>query len=491
MSFIYTNWTKKTPKTPLRDLDRFRVSSIQRDSDYKKFLHSINVMDGTRFYWPVISLVFCWSHPPDIKKKILKELLLRGVDMDDHGACGLTPFHVLLLTVAHGMETIDMLRFWIEKGCDVHKKVFLVNEEEIAIHPLDFYKRALLMRKLLPPVAAAAAAAAATTTTANQDVLRYLERLYGPTRDDDIDRLVVQWKLPYPLSDEDVLTRSRFLREHRDLIETARVLAIRGRDRRVDDIYMNSSFYDNDEFMDYEFVHYYDESSKRRFFFHKTMIPSMLKTGSNPYTKIPIPHKILERWFDEMSERPRVHQLVTLTETIDDDNSDINTAATLRSRLDAGYYFLSNLISPSHPYTNVYNIACMEEYKIRHISIMLTKSPFRYKDFTRVFDAKRDHHRLFLQSCLALLMTPNPTNFLHHVHFVLEECLFDFSMADQVSRLCSHYNVVFNKQSFRTASDTIYELSEILSERLGFYDETGFRNLWNRVVCYHDLRIAH
>lgn len=492
---IYLNWLKKTPKNPRKELIVFK-NSVKRDLEFKKFINSIDIND-IREYWSIISVICCWKCSLEVKKAVIKDMIMYGTDIDIHGTCGLNCLHILILKIFFGttkQEDIELFLHLVEKGADVHKKAFF-NPSLSCVNVIMMTCLELLHLLLLDPNPSWISLLPKQVSIgshANKNELHrfiyFLEMIFHQnhtiTMDTsepfEIDNLVVKWKLPYPLTDKEVVARIQILDKYKNYID-------------IDDIktrmsikpegeYMDSLLFGKEEFMLYEYVHYTDEVCNKTFYFHKKMLPSIWKHRHNPYTRKEIPSCVLNEWYEQISNRPIIYEMTTLEETIH--NNNLTTSSY--SMIEEAYYFLHSLVLLSHPYTNVLDIKNFTPPQFVHLSKMLMTPPFRLLKFSHIQLHQRNIKELFIKIIFEHVMKQN-TNTIHHLHFAMEECIQDFSMTEHIREWCQRYKIKFTKNSMFLVCNNIPDVNELLLERIGTFDDNSFMTIWLRLCKYKDL----
>jgi hypothetical protein len=485
---IYLNWLKKPPKNPVKELAVFK-NSVKRDQEFQKFIHSIDIND-IREYWSIVSVICCWSCSLEVKKTVIKDLVMYGADIDIHGTCGLNCLHILILKIFFGttkQEDIELFTHLVEKGADVHKKAFF-NPSIPFINIITMSCVELvhvLLRDPNPGWISLLPKQVAIGKYATANELHWLTRFLDPQDGDEafeIDRLIVQWKLPYPLPNKEVLARVAILNKYKDYIDIDDMRTTLATIKPEGE-YLDSLMCGKDEFMLYEYVNYTDETCDKTFYFHKKMLPSIWKHKHNPYTRKEIPSTILNEWYEQISHRPIIYEMTTLEETIKNSNS----IRSLRSNpIEDAYYFLHTLVLISHPYTNVLDIKNFTPPQFVHLSKMLVSSPFRLSRFSEIHLRQQDMKEAFIKIIFAYVMKEN-TNAVHNLHFALEECIQDFRMTDHIREWCTNHNIKFTKNSMFSVCDHIPDVNDLLLERIGTFDDNSFMTIWLRLCKYKDL----
>jgi len=496
---LYAKWMKKTPQNPKDDIMHLR-NTAKKQSDVQKFLNSLD-MNGMRENLNIISLVFSWKCDAKKKKEMIDELILMGVDMDCLGISGLNPLHFLLVKIVFGNTKVEdetLLYYLIKKGINWKKKAILPplfwKNKILLLKPFEFYQFLLsscennrYFLQLFPKYVELGQ----KQLTSSLPFLQLLEEgpLYIPTeipmKDYEMEYWTVRWKLPFQLSPLEIKKRLDQLSNNWKHIDIEKVKEIRENLLQSKGIYLNSLLEEASEFHYYEYVQYVDVESNRQYFFHKRMLPSLWKSSHNPLTGRKIPFPVLKNWLQKLDTEPFIHDIVTLSDMILKlDNQSVKE----EDGVEDAYYFFYNLIVPSHPYTNIYNIKDFNHAQIRHLSDVLSRPPFRLLKFNEVFHNKEieSSHFLFLKCVFNYIMNPKTKNqnIIHHLHFALEECLQDFSLMEQIKSQCDIYNISFHQNSFELACDSVPEINDLLVERHGFWEKRSLKVLWNRLIGY-------
>ena len=484
---LYAEWMKKMPKDALQDLTHLRDCGKPLEKKY--FINSIDA-NGIREKWNIMSLVVCWDCPLRTKQKILREMILMGVDMDVQGLCGLNPLHVLILRVVfdHNKDDQQLLYHLIRSGADYNAKAFL-SQDDMVYSPfalLDFvlHHPQNKWHRWMPRCHGRLVPAPFSDIEPTWKLLRILnEPMSVPIPLSELDHVErdmmrIRFKIPPHLSDREILNRARFAWQHKEHIHYEDVNNERRRQFDPSAVYLNSCFLEESEFLPVEFVRL--EEGGRPFYFHRKMLPSIWKSHRNPFTCNPIPYTVLSQWYDEHSQLPFVYDITTLQESMCEDGF-FGTNPTSDKIQDA-YYYLYTLVMHSHPYSNIYTIATFSLPQLWHLCTFLMDHPFRIQRFQTILHI-RDVVKAkmsFLSACFHLLQKGN---FLHNLHFALEECLLDFQMTEQCRQICKSNGIVFNHDAYQCTM----ELYEMIMERVGIMDENSFQVVWRRLCSFHQI----
>lgn len=491
---IYLNWLKKPPKNPIKELAVFK-NSVKRGQEFQKFIHSIDIND-IREYWTIISVICCWSCSLEMKKAVIKDMVMYGTDIDIHGTCGLNCLHILIIKIFFGVtkqEDIELFIHLVEKGADINKKAFF-NPSIPFINVLTMTCLELVNVLLLDPdpswislLPKQVCIGKHATKNELHRLLRFIEMMFHRTTQYgyepfEIDSLIVKWKLPYPLTDKEVLTRINILDKYKEYIDIEDIKT-RLATIKPEGEYVDSLWYGKDEFMLYEYVNYTDETCNKTFYFHKKMLPSIWKHKHNPYTRKEIPLAILNEWYEQISHRPIIYEMTTLEETIQNNNV---TRSLHYNVIEDAYYFLHSLVLLSHPYTNVLDIKNFTPPQFVHLSKMLISPPFRLSRFSEIHLQQQNIKEVFVKIIFAYVMKQN-TNAVHNLHFALEECIQDFRMTEYIQEWCTKCNIKFTKNSMFSVCNNIPDVNELLLERIGTFDDNSFMTIWLRLCKYKDV----
>lgn len=495
---LYESWMKKTPKNPRVDLSEFK-NSKKSVSEWKNLLNSTDI-NGIRQRWNILSLVCCWDCPLQVKKEIIKELILMGVDMDIQGLSGLGPIHVLVIKIVWGEDQKndeELLHEFIKKGVNYHAKCFLSFGESMVYSPYQLLQLLLLekdqkrWRRYIPKYTKLSSTGTSADISSTCKMLRLLNEPmsvgFSIQDMDDFQRdvIMVRFKIPSCLSHQEIAKRAAVAWKYRDHIDYEQAKQERMKHFHDTAIYINSCFMDVAEFMPFEFVRL--EEDGKQFYFHKKMLPSIWRSSMNPFTRKNIPFSTLSQWYEE-SVSPFIYEITTLEQSMKEDGFFGSNPLSLDHQ--EGFFYLHTLLVHSHPYSNVYNIYEFTLPQLWHLCTFLANAPFRFQCFQRILHMRDSHQakRLFLQHCFHLM---EKGNFLHNLHFALEECLLDFQMTERFLVLCKKEGILFHRNSLFSACHMIVELYEMLLERVGVFDDHSFNILWRRLCNYHDMTIDY
>lgn len=473
---LYDKWLKKKPIDPISDLMELK----KKPREKKKFLSSLD-QDSVRHDWNIFSVVLCWDCSSQVKKKIIRELVLAGGDLNAHGFLGITPLHTILLRVVYCNEKPEMFTFLLKCGLDWSARAFFnpkfQTDTESVMTPLDFFNHIqknsetvglLSTTKLSDP-------------KENLDTIRQITEFFENPEESYLEHDVKlsRYKLMDTLGLEEVRKRVRLIQQFHDYID---FLAVKRERNRLffmsgqEAVYLNGLFYDKEEFMPYEYLTYLD--GHKRFYFHKNFVTTLFRTGINPLTNVPIPPITLCRWFDELQQSSYSHGIFTLEDAFQDPQ-DTGSAS------DQIYYYLYNHVVESHPYNNIFELSRFTNEEINCIAHYLTQPPFRCRVFAFIDQCEKNKKDVFARYCLSYMMENRKNNFISSLHFALEETIQDLKMLTRFRLLCQEKNIPFQTKSFNEACSTIFEIYEMLLERTGMFDNLTFKTIWNRLVHYH------
>lgn len=473
---LYDKWLKKEPINPLYDFMEFK----KNPREFKKFLSCLN-HDSIKEDWNIFSIILCWDCPNEKKKEVIKEIVLAGGDMNIHGHLGITALHTLLIRIMYCSEDLEMFIHLLKIGLNIKSLAFINPrfdiEQKCAYTPLEFIyfiKENYEIISLLSN---------SISKHNHNDI--YIEKLItffsNPEESFlEYDIKLHNYKLCNNLYLDEVKNRVRFIQRYKNDIDFEEIRKKRKeiyfKESDDNDVYVNGLLADVNEFMPYEFLNYKDGA--KYFYFHKNVVHSIFKRGINPLTNIVIPREILSKWYDDLQNDLYCPGISTLEDILFPNIQPI-------SEDDEVIYYIYDNILHSHPYNNVIHISKFTIDEIRYISFFLTQPPFRYKMFLEQIRTKHN----FTNICLSYLMENKNNNFIHHFHFALEETIQDLKMLKKFKSICEKNNISFEKKNFDHVCKNIYEIYDLLFERIGLFDNFSFRTIWNRLV-YYDNHIS-
>lgn len=472
---LYEKWLKKKPTDPISDL----IGLKKKPREKKKFLLSLD-QDSLRQDWNIFSVVLCWDCEDLEKKKIIRELVLMGGDLNAHGFNGITPLHTLLLRIVYCNENLEMFTFLLKCGLDCNAKAFFDpkfrTDTKSVFTPLEFIDYIQQNHDVVRLLSTMKISA-----QKNMETIQHIKRFFENPEDSYLEHDVKlsKYKLPDNLSLEEIRKRVRLIRQHNNHIDHDMVRHARNKlylGENEDTVYLNGLFYDKEEFMPYEYLKYRD--GKKDFCFHKNFITLLFRTGINPLTNVPIPSKTLSQWFDELQQTSYSIGIFTLQDAFQESQDQ-------GLPYDHIYYYLYNHIVESHPYNNIFEMSKFTDKEIICIAHLLTQSPFRCRMFSSIDQFETNKKNVFAHLCLSYLMDNKRNNFVSSLHFALEETIQDLKMLSRFKQLCKEKNIPFQSKSFNEACSTIYEIYEMLFERIGMFDNLAFKTIWNRLVHYY------
>ena len=510
---MLNHWFHEIPSDPLHDLQK--VSGVVNKEHVNKIINGIDTRSNRPLHWNPLQVVLTWTDRVQMML-VLEELVLMGADINGLGLCGLNPLHIIILLLFFRKNRNDaiLLEWWMSKGVDVHKYsvLFDIRQKKYRIlSPLDMIVGlSSNTLSINPSVYLPAHCSPRKKPFANKRGLGKLLGLflcYGATSSepcpllDEIkaswtstmpfstvdylhDYVKVRFKLPLELKGNDIRNRLRFLQRYAPHVDHDEI--VRHRKRRWEEeaaTYSNPNFEDAAEFMPYEYVGYRDPRNKQ-YNFHKTMVPSILQSKVNPFTRENIPAPVLRQWFHELSQRPYTfQQLCILREVVLTDGLvmwDKNDASEdLRNNF--ALHFIHAVLYHNFPYTNILHVVTLSPPKIVYLCHALSQEPYL---LTHYVPCPHSHPlSYFAERTISYIM--KDTFPIDVLHFGVEDGLQDISCHDLVKTILDKSTLTF-QDSFLNVIMTLPEVGDVIRDRLGYVHLGYFQEIWQRLVAIHN-----
>jgi len=501
-------WFLHIPTEPLADLRRAAEDTGSRMAD--------TITPPRR--WNLLQAAFSWGDK-HVTKPVVEELVLMGVDINTRVMCGLNALHMIILLLFARRDVgydSGMLEWWISKGADVAVMAVIYDIQQRryrVLSPLDMvlalYARDLVV--FLPDYLPACTRYAPANPTRKKSVYKqevkkliWLLLCGGATTSiktrelDEVRAAMSAHKLPsYPFLTDYLKTRLKFpesltATEVRRRIHYLRVfssfpvdvsgIADLRRDRFLsgrEEDYYNPEFEEAGEFMPYEYMGYKD-SQGRTFHFHKSMVPAMFRTATNPFTREPIPQETLRGWLDRMNGFPRAF---LLRDSLTDHGLLLwdATATATATATRHGFDFLYEVLSPHFPYTNVAHVQSLSIKEVAYLCSVLSGEPYSLTGFGR-YEGAPDVVDFFQQTAFGHLM--NPRSALEVFHFGLEDAYQDIRCYHLIKKVMPE--VVSFRDSFLVVVTIAPEVGDVIRDRVGYVHLGYFHEIWRRVATIHE-----
>lgn len=485
-----------------------------------KIVNGIDARSNRPVLWSPLQLAVTWTDETTIVA-VTEELVLMGADMNGVTLCGLNALHILILLLffrRSQRHDARMLEWWMSKGVDVHAHSVLFDQrqkEYRILSPLDIiislYSKTLHLEPSLYLPAYCGPKKRASVPKRQLKKLLGLLVCYGarssepcPLLDEVMvtlprlpfrsltflrDYLEVRLKLPLHLSSTDMRERLNFLHRWGRFADHDEIVRCRGsryypKTPETESIYNNPNFEPDSEFMPYEYLGYVD-THRRHYFFHKTMVPSILRSGENPFTRETIPVVTLRQWFQDMSQRPYTFQQVfTLRESLDEDGVHLwgPAAATTPSALEDDakknfvLHFVHGVLSHNFPYTNILHLSMLHAQEVVYLCSVLS---VEYHLTTFAQCPLEGALGFFSKRVLASVM--DETFPLDVLHFGIEDGLQDISTFHLVKKLLDESPMSF-EDPFLDIIMSLPEVGDVIRDRLGYVHLGYFHEVWQRLV---------
>ena len=510
-------WCRVVPEDPVRDLQKTVAESNPRE--IPRLVNGIDTRSNRPLRWTPLQLALAWT---DKKKTVeaIEELVVQGADFNAPALTGINALHTVLLLLFfrdHTTHDATMLEWWLSKGVDVHAPAIVLDTRWNVFRtfsPLDLLvalgTKTLRMDPCtyLPPFVAGNLRKhprrpkgfskfialflcyGGKTSEASTLVDRVYERVGAlPFRSMSFlrDYVETRLKLPTQLSLHDLRHRVAFLLEHAAHADMDEI--VDERERRLfphddDVVYANPNFEPRAEFMPHEYLGYRDEAGGKQYFFHKSMIASILQTKENPFTRHAIPSGILRKWFHEMSHRPYFFRLHMLRDAWRHDtlcmwDTERPLEKNAKDNHHAILHFVHGVLSHNFPYTNILRLLTLSDRELGYVARVLGREPY-------ALDAYSGHDRLpgFLQTTMAYATDPQFS--MDILYFGVEDALLDLSCYHLVKNAFRGTDMTF-QDPFVDVITNHPSVGDIIRDRIGYVHLGYFYEIWQRLVSMNEI----
>jgi len=235
--------------------------------------------------------------------------------------------------------------------------------------------------------------------------------------------------------------------------------------------------------MPYEYLGYTEEHGGKRYFFHKSMIPSILHTKENPFTRQVIPSGVLRKWFHEMSHRPYFFRLHLLRDGWKNDALCLWDAETPPHKNAPGHHailhFVHGVLSHNFPYTNILRLSTLSDFQLGYVALVLGREPYGLDAYSEDDDLSS-----FLHTTMAYATDPSFS--IDVLYFGIEDALLDLSCYDLVKHALGNTGMTF-RDPFVEVMTTLPSVGDIIRDRVGYVHLGYFYEIWQRLVSMDDI----
>jgi len=515
------HWFQEIPSDPLHDL--LEISGSKEHME--KIVNGIDTRYNRPLPWTPLQIAMTWNNMTNIHK-VVEELVLMGADMNGMASCGLNALHLLLLFLfyrrSQGNEDVQLLEWWMAKGADAHAFAVFFDKKQKqyrVLSPLDMVlglqsktltveassyfpghcvpflkKRAHIKKshfKTIVGLLLCYGVQSSERSPLLEEVRSSLATMpfHSPSYPFLRDYTEARFKLPLGLSFSEILRRLSFLDQNARYVDHDDI--VRHRETRFFDVeqhttgggvYANPDLEDKAEFMPYEYLGYVDVQ-QRAYYFHKTMVPSVLQSRENPFTREVIPLETRRQWFHEMSQRPYIFQQVrVLRDTVHAEKGLLLWDATENKEENKKKYFAfqfaHNLLAHNFPYTNIHHISTLHRREIVYVCHMLCHDPYLIPQYCGcpMDDGALD---FFSRQTIVYLMDDSlPLDLLH---FGVEEAIQDISCYHLVKKWLLEFHMSF-QEPFLDVITTLPSVGDVIRDRIGYVHLGYFHEIWQRLV---------
>jgi len=510
------HWCREIPQDPVHDLQQLVAKGNPRE--IPRLVNGIDARSNRPLQWTPLQLALAWT---DKKKTVetIEELVIQGADLNAPALSGINALHTILLLLFFrdvALHDATMLEWWMSKGVDVHAPAIVLDTRYNVFQtltPLDLLvalgKKTVRVDPFtyLPPFVGARKhprrprsfqklvalflCYGATTTEPSRLVDRVREEVATlPFRSMPFlrDYVETRLKLPAHLSLRDLRHRVAFLQQNAAHVDMDEIVQERERrffpnDDDDDVVYTNPHFEPRAEFMPYEYLGYTEEHGGKRYFFHKSMIPSILHTKENPFTRQVIPSGVLRKWFHEMSHRPYFFRLHLLRDGWKNDALCLWDAETPPHKNAPGHHailhFVHGVLSHNFPYTNILRLSTLSDLQLGYVALVLGREPYGLDAYS-----EDDDLSAFLQTTMAYATDPSFS--IDVLYFGIEDALLDLSCYDLVKHALGNTGMTF-RDPFVEVMTTLPSVGDIIRDRVGYVHLGYFYEIWQRLVSMDDI----
>ena len=503
------HWFYEIPEDPLLDLRRM-VTGTSRDHRLK-IINGIDPRSNVPMKWSPLQLALTWPRSNTMMETV-EELVLMGADVNRVSLCGLNPLHLLIfllmfrISSSHREEML-FLEWWISKGVDVHTSCILKDEKDNQYHilsALDLLVHLVTKSFHVLPSIYLPSYVHFSNHPHKKNVKRILALLlcFGATVSKPslvIDHVLtwlqtnplgsysflrdyteVRLKLPRHGTVRHLQRRLRLLQQHAASIDVEQATHERKKRYAANNqaSYSNPYFESKGEFMPYEFLGYTDGTDKQ-YYFHKSMIPSILQSQENPFTRTSIPVSVLRQWFHGMSQRPYCFSLTMLRDSVVDGRLVLwDDPVQGTSIHHFALHFIHGMLSINFPYTNILSVTSLSSAELRYVCHVLSKDPYEL-DVFQTRPLEDDWLVYFLKQSLRYVLTKSSAMDL--LYFGLEDALQDISSFHLVQKILNDSTMSF-RDSFVDVIMNLPAVGDIIRDRLGYVHLGYFHEIWKRFV---------
>ena len=261
------------------------------------------------------------------------------------------------------------------------------------------------------------------------------------------DYILEKFKLPKNLSISEIKKRITFLNQYKDKINYFPKNIPINSSKNIIEMnkeYFNQEFIENEKLQNYEFLAEIDG----KFNFHHNFFPILYKTKINPYTRLKISDKDLDKWNNEILYNFPISTL--------DDSLSSYPYFFSSLQLDKNDFLIRNLFSLlenyfsiCHPYHQTSSIVKFKPYEIQFFAHVLSYETSFLKRFQKVIE-KPTHLHLF--KILYFYCKLN-TKYINIIYFLMEEILQDiqsyYKLKSIIHHLDEYSNLFYNEYSGR------------------------------------------
>lgn len=503
------HWLLENPKDPIKDLEKvYQMDSATRS----KVMNGIHLKANIPLPWNPVQAALCWCNR-EMGKKVIENLVIHGADMNATSLCGLNALHVMVIRIFFCRDRandIQMLEWWMSKGVDVRvmSTLFDVQHKKyLVLTPLDTLLLLWLQKLVVQPDRYLPMSAYHGKDKLQKPTKKQFIRLlllflcYGCQTEFEFknfligidlfqfdffkDYLITRLKLPCSQHyKKEVQKRVNFLWTFRKYIDFSLITQKREEEQcQTDGIFYTQNMENPSEFMLCEYVIYPENNTKKKIFFHKSMVPNILKIGHNPFTREIIDVSILQKWFRELSLPPlSFHQSFTLQESLQSawlwNEAFLSNAQSMKKK--NGFMIISSILSHNFPYTNIIQLCTLPSNQLRYVCFILSSEPFsllHFKDCPR-----EDADSFFLQQCFDCIFDPQ---FMYEsLHFAIEDSLQDLKCYTIIQTFLARSDMTF-MDPFMEVILSVPEVGDVIRDRIGYVHLGYFYEIWTRLLVLH------
>lgn len=233
--------------------------------------------------------------------------------------------------------------------------------------------------------------------------------------------ILVKFKLPLTISEDEVYKRIKFLFSHKNKIKYSQEDEPIQPHSNFEEIekkkkeYCNPDFIENSELQYYEFF----PEVNHKFNFHKSYFPLIYKTKINPYNRLPISDITLRKWKQELNYN---FPIMTLGESLSIypyifSNIDFNKKEYNRNL----FFILESYFNIFHPYHQISSIVHLKPFQIQYLCYVLSNETSFLNKFKYCIK-KPTYFQLF--KIMYSYCKSNMKN-VNIIYFLMEEILQD------------------------------------------------------------------